>query len=237
MPTGVEPLTITLRDVCFLHWPVPEAQVAELLPDWLTPNTTDGSAWISAIPMEMARFDVFGVPVREGIRAVNLRTYVESPDGNRGVYFLSLDVTDRLAAETARRLFRLPYYAADIDRSSDGEETTIRSARLDDSGATLDVTYEPTGATQAASPDTLASFLAERYRYFTEGPLGTRLVGSVGHEPWGLQSAKASVTDATLVAAVAGREPGDQPLAHYSDGTSMTIGPPRPLSMERRERI
>ena len=237
MPTGVEPLSITLRDVCFLHWPVPEAQVAELLPDWLTPDTADGSAWISAVPMEMASFDLFGVPVREGVLAVNLRTYVESPDGNRGVYFLSLDVTDRLAAETARRLFRLPYYAADIDRSSEGEETTVRSARLDDSREALDVTYEPTGATQAASPDTLASFLVERYRYFTEGPLGTRLVGNVGHDTWSLQSAKVTVRNDSLVTAVTGRAVTEQPLAHYSDGTSMTIEPPRPLSVERRERI
>lgn len=228
--SGVEPLTATLRDVCFVHWPVSEEGIAERLPAWLTPDVADGSAWISAVLVEMERFDVFGLPVRENVSAVTVRTYVRSPTGDRGVYFLSVDLTDRPAAEAARRLLRLPFDAADVERSPDGEKTRVRTARREDPGATLDVTYEPTGSTQTASPDTLASFLVERYRYYTEGPLGTRLVGSVGHDAWQLQSARVSVRDATLVPGIASERSERQPLAHFSDGTAMRIGPPVPLS-------
>lgn len=232
MRGGLEPLTVTLRDVCFLHWPVSESAVDRLVPGWLTPDTIDGSAWVSALPMAMARFDAFGVPVRENLRAVTLRTYVRSPAGDRGVYFLSLDVSDPLAADVARRLFGLPYYDAAIEHSTEGDRTSLRARRRDDANSSIAVTYEPSGPVRSASPDTLASFLAERYRYFVDGPFGTRLVGSVGHDPWSLQSATATVTNDGLLASVGLDDPDARPLAHYSDGTEMRIGPPAPLSLD-----
>lgn len=231
MKTGLAPLEVTLRDVGFLHWPVPKAVVADLVPNWLQPDAADGSAWVSAIPLEMRRFDLLGQPVREHVDAVTVRTYVRGPDGDRGVYFLSLDATDRRAVRAARQLFRLPYYAADIQRSSAGAETTVRSSRVEDSRATLGVTYEPSGPGQRAAPDTLASFLVERYRYFTEGPLGTRLVGSVGHDAWTLQSATVTMQDDGLVRAFGIDSVQEEPLAHYSEGTAMRLGVPMPLSI------
>lgn len=230
MRTGFEPLTITLRDVCFCHWPVSEAHVSRLIPGWLTPDTADGSAWISALTMEMARFDAFGVPLREDVLGVNLRTYVTSPGGDRGVYVCSLDATDELAVETARRFLDLPYYYADVDLRTHSDGRTVRATRRDDARPVFELSYSESGPTQTASPDTLASFLTERYRYFTEGPLGTRLVGSVGHEPWPLQSANASITEDELLATVGLEDPEDRPLAHYSAGRKLRIGPPRPLS-------
>ncbi len=233
MHTGVEPLTVEVRDVCFMHWPVPEAHVDALLPDWLEPDVADGTAWISALPMRLASFDAFGVPVREDVEAVNLRTYVRSPSGNRGVYFCSLDATDRPAVEAARRLFRLPYYYADVDRTVDGDRTSVRATRRDGTRATLAVAFEPSGHVQSAGPDTLASFLTERYRYFTAGPFGTRLVGSVGHDPWQLQSATASVTEDSLLGTVDLDGAEERPLVHYSSGARMRIGAPKPLAMDR----
>lgn len=230
MPLGGRPLTTTLRDVCFLHWPVPRDHVATLVPDWLTPDTADGSAWVSALSMELARLDVFGLPVRERERSVAVRTYVRSPEGDRGVCFLSVDVTDRSVANTARRLFRFSSHEVAVDRSTEDGATSIRATRRDGPAAAFGLTYEPTGATQTASPDTLASFLAERYRYFTEGPLGTPLSGSVGHEPWRLQSAKATVNERSLVEGASRTELDDRPLAHYSDGVRMQFEPPTPVA-------
>lgn len=179
----------------------------------------------------MRRFDLLGQPVREHVDAVNVRTCVRGLDGGRGVYFLSLDATGHQAVRAARRLFRLPYYAADVQRTRDGEQTTVRSTMIENSEATLDVTYEPSGPGQRATPDTLASFLVERYRYFTEGPLGTRLVGSVGHDAWTLQSATASVRDDGLLEAIGIESIQAEPLAHYSDGTAMQLGVPVPVTI------
>lgn len=230
MRTGLEPLTITLEDVCFLHWPVEADRVAGLVPSWLEPDTADGTAWVSALPMVMAKFDAFGLPVREDLGALNVRTYVRAPSGDRGVYFLSVDATDAPAVEAARRLFRLPYHRATVERTSEGGRTRVRVTRRGGERGTLDVTYDSSGPTQRASPDTLASFLAERYRYFTEGPLGTRLVGSVGHEPWELRSARATASETGLLAPVGLADADPEPLAHVSSGARLRIGPPKPVA-------
>jgi len=229
MPDPVRPLSTTLADVLFLHWPVSPATVDSLVPDWLEPDTADGSAWVSALPLTMAEFDLFGLPVREDVEALNLRTYVRTPNGDRGVYFLSLDVADRLAAETARSVFRLPYYHASIRRRRQGDRTEVVARRRADADARLTVTFEPTGELRTAAPDTLASFLVERERYFTTGPLGTRLVGSVGHPSWSIQTATATITENTLLSAAGiDRVEGD-PLVHYSPGVEMGIGALQPF--------
>lgn len=231
MQLAGRPLTAALRDVCFLHWPVPEAAVADVVPDWLTPDVADGTAWVSVLSTEMRRVDVFGLPVRENVRAVAVRTYVRSPGGDRGVYFISMDVNDRLVADATSRLFRGPASSATIDRSKNGDEITIRATGCGKRGDTFEVSYEPSGATQTASPDTLPSFLVERYRYFTEGAFDTRLCGSVGHGPWKLRTATASVAESDPVEGVGFQVDDTAPLAHYSDGVEMRIGPPAPLSL------
>jgi uncharacterized protein YqjF (DUF2071 family) len=229
MPDPVRPLSTTLTDVLFLHWPVSPATVDPLLPDWLEPDTADESAWISALPLTMAEFDLFGLPVREGVEAVNLRTYVRTADGDRGVYFLSLDVADRLASETARTVFRLPYYHASIRRRRQGDRTEVVARRRTGVEARLTVTFELNGEPTTAAPDTLASFLVERERYFTTGPLGAHLVGSVGHPPWSIQTATATVAENTLLSAAdIDRVEGD-PLVHYSPGVDMGIGALQPF--------
>ncbi|WP_226012912.1 YqjF family protein [Halomicrobium salinisoli] len=228
MNSGVEPLAVAVSDVLFCHWPIDEDAAEAVVPPWLSPDALAGSAWASVVALRMDRFDAFGLPVREGLEAVNLRTYVRGPSGDRGVYFRSLDATDRLAVGTARRLFRLPYHRARIDRSESGGKTTVLARRCDGSGAGVTATFSPEGEPDPPEPDTLHSFLTERYRYFTEGPLGTRLVGSVGHEPWPLQPVDATVEVDGLLSAEGIETDGD-PLYHYSPGVRIRIGPPGPV--------
>lgn len=239
MRPGVEPLSFSLEDVCFLHWPIAEAVVDGLVPDWLRPDIADETAWVSVLAFEIAQFDVFGLPVREGVEAIAVRTYVRSPGGDRGVYFISVDVTDQLAATAARRLFRLPYRAAAIERSATTDETTgttrttVRVTGRDRHNSAFAMTYEPTGPAQVASPDTLPSFLCERYRYFTEGPFGTPLGGNVGHDPWSLQSAVATVTETERLEDVGIVAPESEPLAHASESAHLQFEPPTPLAIQK----
>ena len=138
-------------------------------------------------------------------------------------------LADRLAAETARSVFRLPYYHASIRRRRQGDRTEVVARRRVDAETRLTVTFESTGELRTAAPDTLASFLVERERYFTTGPLGTRLVGSVGHPSWSIQTATATITENTLLSAAGiDRVEGD-PLVHYSPGVEMGIGALQPF--------
>jgi hypothetical protein len=82
------------RRLVFLHWRYDPAEVQALLPDGLTVDTFDGSAWVALVPFEM-RVGLFGVPALPYLTVfpeTNVRTYVIGPDGRTGVYFFSLDV-------------------------------------------------------------------------------------------------------------------------------------------------
>jgi len=229
MRAPIRPLSLALADACFLHWPVSTTRIQSMIPDWTDPDTLEGSAWISAIALSIARFDAFGVPLREDVEAVVLRTYVTTPSGQRAICFLSVDVSDRIAADAARTLFRVPASHADVDRRTRGGRTEVAARRRDGSGAGLTVAFEAVGEPSTTAPDTLASFLVERERYVATGPLGTRFVGSVGHPPWTVQPADATATDQTVLDA-AGLDAREEPsLAHYSPGLEMTIGAPELL--------
>jgi uncharacterized protein YqjF (DUF2071 family) len=231
MPGPLRPLSVVLSDVCFVHWPVSRSAVEAIVPDWVEPETADGAAWVSALALSINRFDAFGVPVREDLEGINLRTYVRTPAGDRAVFFLSLDITDRLAADTARTLFRLPYHHADVRRRLQGGRTEVVAKRGDGSGARLSLTFEPVGEPTRTAPDTLPSFLIDRERYVTTGPLGTRLVGAVGHDPWTVQPADATVAERALLSAagIDAEAVDGEPIAHYSPGVEMGIGALEPL--------
>ncbi|TKX74925.1 DUF2071 domain-containing protein [Halorubrum sp. GN11_10-6_MGM] len=116
-------LEMTWRDGLFAHWPVDPATVAASLPGDLSVATHDGDAYLGVVPFVMDDIRPRGVPMGLSFPELNLRTYVEGPNGP-GVYFHSLDADDRLGVAVARGVFRLPYYRAETDvrRSEAGDE-------------------------------------------------------------------------------------------------------------------
>jgi len=224
MPDSLRPLSVELSDVGFVHWPVPKAALQSCVPAWTEPHTVDGSAWVSALAIAIDRFDAFGVPIREDLQSVNVRTYVTTPSMDRAVYFLSLDVSDRLAADAMRSLFRLPAHHAELRRRRTVDGVEVVARRRDGSGARLRASFDPVGDPTPTAPDTLASFLVDRDRYVTTGPLGRRLVGSVGHPPWPLQPADGTIEARTLLDAAGVDAVDEPPLVHYSPGVEMTVG-------------
>ncbi|WP_227132908.1 YqjF family protein [Halorubellus salinus] len=224
MSIAVRPLSLALSDACLAHWPVAAGTIRDRIPDWTEPDRFDDSAWVSAILLSIDRFDAFGVPVRRDVEAVILRTYVSTPAGQRAIHFLSLDVNDRLVADAMRNLFRLPAHHATVRRLEDGDRTEVVARRRGQDRARLAVTYTPVGEPGPTAPDTLSSFLVERERYVATGPLGSRLVGSVGHPPWPVQPADATVTERSLLDAADIDPAGEPSLVHYSPGVEMTIG-------------
>ncbi|WP_323676076.1 DUF2071 domain-containing protein [Halorubellus sp. PRR65] len=224
MTDAIRPLSLSLSDACFLHWPVPADAVRPLIPEWTDPDTFDGTAWVSAVALSIDRLDAFELPVREGLEAVSVRTYVDTPGGDRAVCFLSLDVTDGLAADAVRRVFRLPASRATVRRRRDGDRTEVVARRRGGERGRLTVTFEPVGDPGRTAPDTLSSFLVDRSRYVATGPLGTQLVGSVGHSPWRVRSADATVTERSLLAPVGVDATADPSLVHHSPGLDMTVG-------------
>src|SRR5690242_4353966 len=90
------------RDLTFLHWRYPPEVMQVRLPAGLQVDTFDGSAWLRIAPFWLElRYSAFP--------ETNVLTYVRGPDGNRGVWFFSLDAGSMLAVAGARIAYGLPY--------------------------------------------------------------------------------------------------------------------------------
>lgn len=228
------------RDALFAHWPVDADVVAESLPPGVTPRTHDGSGWLGIIAFVMEDIRPRGLPRPLGFTfgEVNLRTYVEGPDGGEGIYFYNLDAADRLSVAVARQFYQLPYYRAhmDIDRlgALPGEtaphersvDFTSHRAHRGVADAHFDATYGPEGDRFLPEEGSLARFLVENYRfYLAEGDVGDETAsdtdlfyGDVAHPPWDLYEADFDLRSTNLFDVNGFERPDADPLVHYSPG-------------------
>jgi len=226
-----KPLTVSVEDVCFCHWPVDPDALNRELPAWLTAEAAAGDAWVTAIHHTVTGVSSFGVDLSDPAESVTVRTYVSGPDGQRGLYFFAAFTTDPLAS-AAGPLLRLPYRDGRVARrDGDAEYRTERT--LDVAGRrALTVRYTPgDGPATTAPADSLPSFFVERFRVFATGPMGTKLVAGVGHEPWPLGPVEAAV-EGDLLRLLGLPEPVGEPLVHYSPGNDMSVAPPVPLWLD-----
>ena len=221
------PLTVTVANVCFCHWPVDGDALARTVPDWLTVETAAGDAWLTAIPHTVSAISAFDFELTTPAEAVTVRTYVRGPNDQRGLYFFAVIPEAPLAATGAASVLGLPTYRGRHARppaDGDGDRRTLDL----DGQRVLDVRYSPSDDASPAPPDSLAAFLVERHRYFTDGALGSRLEGSVGHDPWPLSRVDADVTS-SLASPLGLPAPLDDPLVHYSPGVELGVSPPGPV--------
>lgn len=218
------PLSFGWRHLLFANWPVDSDVVAARVPDALDVDEYDGSAWLSVVPMLNVDTRPRGLPVMTGfpLPEVNLRTYV-TRDGESGVYFFSLDADGLLSVLAARLTHYLPYYYASIRlRQTDGR-VRVRSRRRQrgDRPARFAASYEPTGESYTAEPGSLAEFLVDRPRLYTEAPDGTLRYTDVTHDPWPLRDVDVEIAENTLFEASGFEHPETEPFHVYSPGVDV----------------
>ncbi|ELZ91617.1 hypothetical protein C440_14924 [Haloferax mucosum ATCC BAA-1512] len=221
-------LSMRWRHTLFAHWPVAPAVVDAHLPDQLSVATADGSAWLGVVSFDMVDIRPRRSPIGLAFPEVNLRTYVEPTDGGeRGVYFFTLEAADRLGVSMARLGYRLPYHYASMSATERGETVEFRSYRApaDDSpGARFEATYRPTDEPERVEPGSLAAFLIENYRFYTDDwPV---VIGVIDHDPWPVQDAAVEIEANTLFEACGFEHPGGDPLVHYARDLEVTAKPP-----------
>jgi uncharacterized protein YqjF (DUF2071 family) len=195
-------------DLLFAHWPVPVETLRPLIPERLEIETFDGTAWLGAVPFRMEAVRPRWLPALPWLSSfpeLNLRTYVRLDD-RPGVFFFSLDATNPIAVETARRFFVLPYFRARIACEPEGDALAYSSTRAHAGApsARFEGRYGPTGDVFSAAPGTLDHFLTERYCLYASpasvgGSSEALYRGEVDHAPWPLQPAAATITVNSLL--------------------------------------
>jgi uncharacterized protein YqjF (DUF2071 family) len=222
-------LTVTGRDVLFVHWPLAPESVGPHVPDGLTVDTHDGRAWVSALAHRVVGVRPRGLPaapgpVRRSFPQLNFRTYVRHGD-DRGVHFLDCESGDRLGAAVARRVFGIPFHPANASLTGRGGRFTFRSARrTDDGDVRFDARYRPAGEPTPVEDGSRDAFLVERSRWYAGDPLR---VGDVEHDRWLVGPVDADVRTNTLFEAVGLPAPDAEPRVGYSPGFRMRATPLR----------
>jgi uncharacterized protein YqjF (DUF2071 family) len=210
----------TWDDLLFAHWRVDAEALRPLVPAGLAVEECDGSAWLGVTPFRLVGLRLHGLPPLPGVSQcpeLNVRTYVT--DGEKpGVWFFSLAAGSRVAVETARSAFKLPYEHALMRADEVGERVAYSCVRGE---SQFVARYGPAGDVFVPQPGTLEHFLTERYCLYTSDD-GRVLRAEIHHPPWDLQPAEAEI-QANTVAPVA--LDGD-PLLHFSRRQDVVIWPP-----------
>ena len=214
------------HDLLFLHWPVSPEVIRPLIPKGLELETFDGSAWIGIVPFRMSGVRPRYFPAGLAFPEINVRTYVWTP-GRSGVWFFSLDASNRLVVKAAQLSYGLPYYNARISVRSDFEGIHYQSTRVDQvgAGAEFQASYKPTGPVYRSAPATLDRWLTDRYCLSTLGHAGRLGYAQIHHAPWPLQDAQARISTNTMAAAAGIALPASPPLLPFARRLDVLIWP------------
>ena len=212
------------RWLTFLHWRYQPSVIGPLLPKALTLDTFDGSAWVGLTPFLLANLRPPFTPALPWISQfpeTNVRTYVRGPDGERGVWFFTLEADRLLAVAGARLTYRLPYRWAKMSVCRGDSTVEYLSVRHHSFGqGSADIAIAPGDELKAGDLD---NFLTARYRLYTKFKSGIGFA-QIEHAPWNLRHALVIRLNQTLVEHSGVPRPADQPIAHFSESLDVRIG-------------
>jgi uncharacterized protein YqjF (DUF2071 family) len=192
------------EDVLLVHWPVPLDDLARLGPPGLPIDTHEGQGWLGLAAFRLTNLRLRGLPPLPGLAfaQVDVFTYV-TLDGRPGIWLHSLDASNRVLAEAAKRSHRLPAYPAAItgppERPTDDVGATAASGSYEMTRDDLafSASFRALGGPFTVAPGSLEHFLTERYCLYTAD--GGRIYrAELHHAPWMLQRAEASITNVTI---------------------------------------
>jgi uncharacterized protein YqjF (DUF2071 family) len=214
----------TWERLLFAHWRVPIEQLRPVVHPSIPIDIFDGSAWIGVTPFTVTGFHPRGTPpppLVSSFHEINVRTY-STIDGKPGIYFLSLDAASRAAVHAARKLYRIPYFHADIEA-----DDTIRyhAERKEDPPAAFEAEYRPTSEAFTAEPGSFEHWATERYCLYTLDEEQRINRGEIHHPPWPLQHARADIVRNTMTAPYGIDLQHDDPILHYAHRQDVVFWP------------
>jgi len=227
LPDGPWIMAQTWHDLLFAHWPAAPDRVRHLVPRELPLDTFHDAAWVAIAPFHMSGIRALGMPPIPGFSRfpeLNVRTYVKL-DGKPGVYFFSLDVTNRAAVWAARTFYHLPYYLANMQVKVSGDKVDYFSQRLS-SAAELRIKYWPTSPVRRRERGSIEHWLTERYCLYTIAH-NKVFRAEIHHVQWPLQDAAAQIENHSMAFAAGISLPASKPLLHFSKRLDVLVWPLR----------
>ena len=219
------------HDLLFAHWPVSPDAVRDTLPPGLELDLFGGEAWLGVVPFRMSGVRPRFTPPVPGLSyfpELNLRTYVVR-DGRPGVWFYTLEASNKIAVRIARTWFHLPYHDARMRCEARGADLDYESVRTHkDSGTPrFKARYGPRGDVYASDSGTLELWLTERYCLYAASKRGALYRAEIQHGPWPLQPAEAEIELNELPQAHGFTLPDREPLLHFARKIRMVAWAPR----------
>jgi uncharacterized protein len=214
----------TRAGLALVHWVVPASELARLLPSELELERYQGEAWLGAVACQASGLRARGLPPLPGLSSqseLELRTYVS--DGVRsGLWLLSLEASNRVLVEAAKRHRRLPAFHASVELAAQADGLEVEAQR---DGLRLALRLAATAATAAPpAAGSFEQFVCERYALYSAD--GGRLYrAELQCSPWRLRPARAVVEAATLVPVPLAATP----RAHLAEPLDLVVWPPEEL--------
>jgi uncharacterized protein YqjF (DUF2071 family) len=234
-PDGVLPLTVqTWSALTFVHWPYEPAELRRLLPPQIEVDTFEGRAWVGLVPFLLTvRPPSRLLPALPGVSSIpetNVRTYARDRTGGSGIWFLSLDTTNRLFVAAARATYRLPYAWSRMSVEREGRSRTYTGRRRSGRGS---YRLEVELGDEEVVADPLLEFLTARWRLYTE-LAGRIFEARVEHPAWQLRQARVIELEQDILEACGLPAPSGPPLLQHAVEIDARVGPPRPLPLKAR---
>jgi uncharacterized protein YqjF (DUF2071 family) len=219
-------------NLAFVHWSYEPDVVQDLLPDEVRVDTFDGRAWVSLVPFEMRDAMPRSLPALPWISCfaeTNVRTYVVDSDGNRAVWFFSLEATRLPIVVFARWLMGFPYVWSAMtteERPGWRRYTTHRRRWPSDSPSTTHVELEIGDAID--EPSELDVFLTGRWGTVSRWPMrrGRLRHHPVDHPEWTLRAATLAHYDDTSIEAAGLPAPSGEPIVRWVESIGARFGRP-----------
>lgn len=220
-----------------LHWRYDGEVVQPHLPDGLTVDTHDGTAWVSITPFLMTHVRLPGLPAVPGLSTfpeTNLRTYVSDDHGRQGMWFFTLEASSLAFVAFARATLGAPYNRASMSVEHGDAVVRYRSTRRSAAGeACTTITVVPSEPVAPADLTPLDDFLTGRWRGYVPTVLGLGFV-PVEHQPWPLRQATVEELDETLFTSCGLPGPHGDPMVHYAHGVDVRFGRPELVRADPR---
>lgn len=218
----------TWSAVSFLHWRIDDLQLRPLIPEGLVPSEQDGTAWVSLVLF--CASDTRGpvpTPSLPPFAETNLRTYVQTPDGREGIWFLALEAASTTTTIGGSAVYGVPYHLATATVEVRPDTIRYRSKRRhDDVGHDVEVRAGASSTSDERRP--LDEWLTGRWRAISRNA-GVLLETFVEHEPWPLRHGNVEHLAENVLASVGLASPAPPAIVHVADQVHVRLGVPAPL--------